>query len=41
MLSNWVLGIWVIEIKVQVVGKYMNIRYLDPSGEIEHGGILL
>ena len=28
--KNWVLGIWVIVIIVQVLGKYMIIRYLDP-----------
>ena len=28
--NNWVLGIWVILIIVQVLGKYMIIRYLDP-----------
>ena len=30
---NWVLGIWVIVIVVQVLGKYMIIKYLDPSGD--------
>ena len=28
--NNWVLGFWVIVIVVQVLGKYMIIRYLDP-----------
>ena len=28
--NNLVLGIWVIVIIVQVLGKYMIIRYLDP-----------
>ena len=28
--NNEVLGIWVIVIIVQVLGKYMIIRYLDP-----------
>ena len=28
--NNWVLGIWVIVIMVQVWGKYMIIGYLDP-----------
>ena len=28
--NNLVLGIWVIVIIVQVLGKYMTIRYLDP-----------
>ena len=28
--NNWVLGCWVIGIVVQVLGKYMIIRYLDP-----------
>ena len=28
--NNWVLGIWVIVILVQVLGKYMIVRYLDP-----------
>ena len=28
--NNWVLGFWVIVIIVQVLGKYMIIRYLDP-----------
>ena len=27
--KNWVLGFWVIVIIVQVLGKYMIIRYLD------------
>ena len=27
-----VLWIWVIVTLVQVLGKYMTIRYLDPSG---------
>ena len=26
------LGFWVIVITVQVLGKYMMIRYLDPQG---------
>ena len=30
--NNWVLGLWVIVIIVVVLGKYMNIRYLDPQG---------
>ena len=28
--NNEVLGIWVIVILVQVLGKYANIRHLDP-----------
>ena len=28
--NNWVLGFGVIVIVVQVLGKYMIIRYLDP-----------
>ena len=28
--NNVVLGFWVIVIIVQVLGKYMIIRYLDP-----------
>ena len=28
--NTWVLGIWVIVIIVQVLGKYMILRYLDP-----------
>ena len=28
--NNWVLGIWVIVIMVQALGKYMIIGYLDP-----------
>ena len=28
--NAYVLGIWVIVIIVQVLGKYMIIRYLDP-----------
>ena len=28
--NNWVLGFWVIVIMVQVLGKYMIIKYLDP-----------
>ena len=28
--NNWVLGIWVIVIIVQVLGKYMIIGYMDP-----------
>ena len=28
--NNWVLRIWVIVITVQVLGKYMIIRYSDP-----------
>ena len=31
--NNWVLWVWVIVIAVQVLGKYMNIRYLDPLGQ--------
>ena len=27
--KNWVLGFWVIVIIVQLLGKYMTIRYLD------------
>ena len=30
VLNNQVLGIWVLLIIVQVLGKYMIIRYLDP-----------
>ena len=30
MPNIWVLGIWVIVIIVQVLGKYMIIGYLDP-----------
>ena len=30
--NYWVLGFWVIVIIVQVLGKYMNIGYLDPQG---------
>ena len=30
--NNWVLRALVIVILVQVSGKYMSIRYLDPSG---------
>ena len=30
--NNWVLGIWVIVIIVQVLGEHMMIRYLDPYG---------
>ena len=30
VLNDWVLGFWVIVIVVQVLGKYMIIRYLDP-----------
>ena len=30
VLSNWVLGFWVVVLVVQVLGKYMSIRYLDP-----------
>ena len=26
----WVVGFWVIVIMVQVLGRYMIIRYLDP-----------
>ena len=29
--NNLVLGFWVIVIIVQVLGKYMIIRYLDPK----------
>ena len=28
--NNWVLRVWAIVIVVQVLGKYMIIRYLDP-----------
>ena len=28
--NNQVLGIWAIVVIVQVLGKYMIIRYLDP-----------
>ena len=28
--NNWVLGFWVIVIIVQVLGKYMIIKCLDP-----------
>ena len=31
------LGIWVIVIIVQVLGKYMSIRHLDPQGIIFFG----
>ena len=30
--NNWVLGVLVLVIVVQALGKYMNIRYLDPQG---------
>ena len=30
--NNGVLGVWVIVIMVQVRGKYMISRYLDPQG---------
>ena len=30
--NNEVLGFWVIVVIVQVLGKYMIIRYLDPEG---------
>ena len=30
--NNLVLGIWVIVIIVQVLGKYMIIGYVDPQG---------
>ena len=30
--NNSVLGIWVIVITVQFLGKYMIIGYLDPEG---------
>ena len=30
--NNQVLGIWVIVLVVQVLGKYMTIGYLDPQG---------
>ena len=30
--NNLVPGIWVIVIVVQVLSKYMIIRYLDPEG---------
>ena len=32
--NNQVLGIWVLVIMVQVLGKYMTIRYLDPQGKV-------
>ena len=32
--NNQVLGFWVIVIVVQVLGKYMIIRYLDPKGSL-------
>ena len=32
--NNSVLGIWVIVIIVQVLGKYMIIWYLDPRGSL-------
>ena len=28
--DNWALGFWVIVLIVQVLGKYMMIRHLDP-----------
>ena len=28
--NNWVLGTWAIVIRVQLWGKYMMIKYLDP-----------
>ena len=30
--TNWILRVLVIVIIVQVLGKYMSIRYLDPLG---------
>ena len=30
--NNLLLGIWVIVITVQILGKYMIIGYLDPQG---------
>ena len=30
--NDWVLRVLVIVFIEQVLGKYMNIRYLDPSG---------
>ena len=32
VLNTWVVGIWVVVIIMQLLGKYMNIRYLDPKG---------
>ena len=32
--NNWVLGFWVLEIMVQVLGEYIIIRYLDHLGKI-------
>ena len=34
VLNNWVLRVWVIVIVVQILGKYMDIRYLNPQGYI-------
>ena len=28
--NNLVLGLWVMMIIIEVLGKYVNIRYLDP-----------
>ena len=28
--NNWVLGAWATVIVVQVLGRYIDIRYLDP-----------
>ena len=30
MPNNWVLGMWAIVVIVQVLGKSMILRYLDP-----------
>ena len=35
VLNNLVLGFWVIVNIVQVLGKHMIIRYLDPQGVFE------
>ena len=35
--NNWVLRVLVIAIVVQVLGKYMTIRYLDPKGRASVG----
>ena len=34
VLNIWVLGCRVVVIIVQVLGKYMIIRYLDPQGNV-------
>ena len=34
MPNNWVLGVLVPVIVVQVLGKYMNMRCLDPEGVV-------